>query len=247
VELKRHGAEDAKLLNLILILGGPTLPGLTRRTVGCIAGGRRTDPLREPAKSAVNAPITAGTPVAQVPAERILMQHLLNRSCLMIALFSACASTSDASTADLARAELTYPEACTDTDAPPESTSECLFGEVFSDIRSNPALELTSEIWITTIDELTELDGEQLLIAVQQSSHTDVATPAEALERVDQQEVRRIDFYELASGREFVVYEYGVGDNSYGAFFELEGVEVAAAIHDGDLLDCSVSPLDSSE
>jgi hypothetical protein len=175
------------------------------------------------------------------------MQHSLQRSWLMILLFSACTSANDASIADLAGGELSSPEACGDPEVPPVSTSDCLFGEVFSDIRSNPALELTSETWIDTVDQLAELDGEQVLIAVQQSSHTDVTTPAEALERVDQQEVRRIEFYELASGREFVVYEYGVGDNSYGAFFEREGVEVVASIHDGDLLDCSVSATDSGE
>jgi hypothetical protein len=171
------------------------------------------------------------------------MRHSLKRSCLMIVLFCACASTEDAratGVTDFAAGKLSYPETCDGTEVPPVDTSVCLFGEVFSDIRSNAALELTSETWISTVDELTELDGEQLLLAVQQSSHTDVTTPAEALERVDQQEVRRIELYEIASGREFVAYEYGVGDNSYGAFFEREDVEVVASIHDGELLECSV-------
>lgn len=47
-----------------------------------------------------------------------------------------------------------------------------------------------------------------------------------------------MDFYELASERWFVVYEYGAGDNSYGAFFEQQGTTVLASIHDGDLLIC---------
>lgn len=116
----------------------------------------------------------------------------------------------------------------------------CLFGEVFSDIRTSDALLITSETWITSVDALTDVEAQQLLVAVQQSSHTDVTTAAEALERVDQQEVRRMNFYEPASERWFVVYEYGVGDNSYGAFFDQQGVDVLASIHDGDLLSCSV-------
>jgi hypothetical protein len=140
--------------------------------------------------------------------------------------------------------ELDYEPTCSEADAEVEVEDDeveaCLFGEQFADIRTSPALQLTSETWLDSVDGLTELEGEQVLLAVQQSSHTDVTTPGEALERVDQQEIRRIDFYEIASGREFVVFEYGAGDNSYGAFFERESVEVAGSIHDGDVLDCSV-------
>lgn len=122
----------------------------------------------------------------------------------------------------------------------PPDEEPCLFGEVFSDLRTNPALTLTSEVWIRSADGLDELTGLQVLHAVQRSSHTDVTTPAEALARVDQQEVRRIDFCELATGRAFVVFEYGVGDNSYGAYFLQESADVIASIHDGDILDCGV-------
>jgi hypothetical protein len=57
---------------------------------------------------------------------------------------------------------------------------------------------------------------------------------------VDEQEVRRVWFTHPASGREFVAYEYGAGDNSYGAFFARDALEVASQIHDGDLLECTV-------
>ena len=64
---------------------------------------------------------------------------------------------------------------------------------------------------------------------------------AQALARVDQQEVRVITFHELTSGLPFAVYEYGVGDNSYGAYFARDNAEVVASIHDGDILNCSIS------
>lgn len=125
---------------------------------------------------------------------------------------------------------------------PPPAAEVCLFGEQFRDIRENPALQIISETWIRSVVELSAIAGEQLVIAVRQSSHDDVTTPAEALARVDQQEVRDIELLELASGRRFSVLEYGVGDNSYGAFFEQDATEVVARIHDGDLLDCQIAP-----
>lgn len=55
--------------------------------------------------------------------------------------------------------------------------------------------------------------------------------------------MRRIELREAAGTRRFTVYEYGVGDNSYGAFFSAGSTELVAAIHDGDLLDCRASVL----
>jgi hypothetical protein len=169
------------------------------------------------------------------------MQPSFKCSWFAVALLSACGSPAPSLVTDRG-SELDYEPTCSEPDAEAE-VEACLFGEQFADIRTSPALQLTSETWIESVAVLTELEGEQVLLAVQQSSHTDVTTPAEALERVDQQEIRRIDFYEIASGREFVVFEYGVGDNSYGAFFERESVEVAGSIHDGDVLECSVFQL----
>ncbi|HET6339759.1 MAG TPA: hypothetical protein VFG30_41395 [Polyangiales bacterium] len=164
------------------------------------------------------------------------MQPSLKCSWFTVALLSACGSPAPSLVTDRG-SELDYEPTCSEADAGDE-VEACLFGEQFADIRTSPALQLTGEIWIDSVDGLSELEGEQVLLAVQQSSHTDVTTPGEALERVDQQEIRRIDFYEIASGREFVVFEYGVGDNSYGAFFERESVEVVGSIHDGDVLGC---------
>jgi hypothetical protein len=164
------------------------------------------------------------------------------RNIMMVALLAGCsAQLEDAhSGATESRSALTRPRPCHDAGLPEPAAEVCLFGEVFSDIRSAEAISLDGEVWIRTVDGLSELAGAQLLRAVQQSSHTDVTTPAEALERVDQQEVRRIDFRARDGGEAFVVYEYGVGDNSYGAFFRSGSAEIVAAIHDGDLLECTV-------
>jgi hypothetical protein len=96
-----------------------------------------------------------------------------------------------------------------------------------------------SEVWIRSEGELADdVERAQLVLAVQQSSHSDVRTPSEALARVDQREVRRLELHERAGVGAFTVFEYGVGDNSYGAVFARGALPVLASIHDGDLLDC---------
>ena len=117
----------------------------------------------------------------------------------------------------------------------------CLFGSQFSDIRDNRALEVVGEQWIRSEGEIaSELEAAQLVLAVQQSLHTDVTTAAEALAAVDQQEIRHMQLVEAGAPRAYTVYEYGVGDNSYGAIFFAGTTELAAGIHDGDFLTCNV-------
>ena len=118
----------------------------------------------------------------------------------------------------------------------------CLFGEEFHDLKSDPAFALEADEWIVDEAQLADaVERTQLVSAVQQSTHTDVTTVAQALSRVDEEEVRRIWFSHRASGREYVVYEYGAGDNSYGAYFARGELDVLAQIHDGDLLLCTAS------
>ena len=160
------------------------------------------------------------------------------------ALLTACMSSSIEPNVEQRAAALT--KRCHDP-APERPTRTCLFGEQFSDIRDDPALQLEPDVWIRASSVLDAVSAIQVIRAVQRSSHSDVTTVGEALSRVDQQEVRRIDFTELATGRLFVVFEYGAGDNSYGAFFERHSAEVVASIHDGDLLDCTITAATSGE
>lgn len=93
---------------------------------------------------------------------------------------------------------------------------------------------------ITKVAQLGDATSrEQLVLAVQQSSHSDVTTPEEALSRVEQQTVRRLWLFDSAGARSYTAYEYGVGDNSYGAIFARGPLEIAAGIHDGGLLNCT--------
>jgi hypothetical protein len=94
------------------------------------------------------------------------------------------------------------------------------------------------EHWLRSVDAIGALEAQQLVIAVQQSSHTDVTTAREALAAVDQNEVRRMRLRHTPTGREYDVFEYGAGDNSYGAIFRADTTFKASSIHDGDLLEC---------
>jgi hypothetical protein len=124
----------------------------------------------------------------------------------------------------------------------PGCAKGCLFGTTYWESFTAPALSKINSMVIdaTNLDNLSEAYKEMLVRAVHESSHTDVTTAAEALGRVDQEEMNLTWFAEPAGLRTFVAFEYGAGDNSYGAFFEKRSGERAASIHDGDLYECTV-------
>jgi hypothetical protein len=125
----------------------------------------------------------------------------------------------------------------------PASAASCLFGDVYHDIPGVGALEVinTNAITLETLSTLLPEDRLRLMVAVQQSSHTDVTTPEEAIGRVDQGEVNVTWIAEPAARRSFIAFEYGAGDNSYGAIFDRYSGAMVTHIHDGDLLDCTVT------
>jgi hypothetical protein len=118
------------------------------------------------------------------------------------------------------------------------AVAECVFGSTFYELPEQPGLVELGRDKITVESWLSDLDRQRVVLAVQQSSHTDVTTVEEAFERVDQNEINRVFIDEPAARRRFVAFEYGAGDNSYGAIFEHHTAEIVTSIHDGDLLDC---------
>jgi hypothetical protein len=124
----------------------------------------------------------------------------------------------------------------------PVVSDGCLFGETYQDIFTNPSLTEINRMKVTAanLDHLNPGDQHKLMLAVQQSSHTDVTTPLEAIGRVDQGEVNVIFLHEPAARRAYIAFEYGAGDNSYGAVFDRIDATMVTNIHDGDLENCSV-------
>jgi hypothetical protein len=122
----------------------------------------------------------------------------------------------------------------------PEEESRCLFGETFAERDALSRLELVDELRIRTESELGSdpVAAQQVIAALHTSSHTDVASLTEAFAAVDAGELRRVRFVERDGGAHYVAWEYGAGDNSYGAFFADGSSRVLAAIHDGDVVEC---------
>lgn len=127
--------------------------------------------------------------------------------------------------------------------APPAPA--CVFGGTYSDIfNDNPNITVINrtKIYPNTLNTLSAEEQHQLMLAVQQSSHDDVTTPEEAILRVDQDEVNVVWLAEENAQRAFVAFEYGAGDNSYGAIFDRNSGEMVTNIHDGDLESCEIGP-----
>ncbi len=121
---------------------------------------------------------------------------------------------------------------------------ECLVGSTFNDTRTlvHGALIAQGRTRLTVDSELTEGMKAQIVAAVRESSHDDVTTWQEAFDRVDQNEVLRYRYYDTLVGRPLYAFEYGAGDNSYGAFFTAESATPVASIHDGDIEGCTLAP-----
>jgi hypothetical protein len=63
-------------------------------------------------------------------------------------------------------------------------------------------------------------------------------TLGEAFAAVDQGEIAFTELWDASARRAFSAYEYGAGDNSYGAIFVHGTTTLAASIGDGDLSGC---------
>jgi hypothetical protein len=128
---------------------------------------------------------------------------------------------------------------------PPPATT-CLFGSTFGNIvepEGLPPVAITGDRHLHVADyaNASALEQRRIVLAVQQSAHTDVTTYQEAFAAVDQGDIRRVDLYDEAGARAFVAFEYGSGDNSYGAIFAYNSTQIVSQIHDGDLYECTAA------
>lgn len=93
---------------------------------------------------------------------------------------------------------------------------------------------LTHEVLTdASIPGLSDLERRQIIVALHQSSHTDVVTIEEAFDRADDGIIEVSVRRGSATNQFYVQIEYGAGENVYGAYLYWGTAEVAAAIHDG--------------
>ena len=115
----------------------------------------------------------------------------------------------------------------------------CAFGDTFREL-DRQRFAFGAQVALRSPAGLDATTQAQLVRAVQASSHTDVTTAAEAFSRVDEGVINRIELRDSIAVRRYVAYEYGAGDNSYGAIFDERDLEPAVEIHDGDFDECRV-------
>jgi hypothetical protein len=117
----------------------------------------------------------------------------------------------------------------------------CAFGDTFHDI--DPArFVIDGPTHLTRTSALSSLEAAQIVRAMHASTHTDVTTAAEAFDAADQGQIDAYQITDTVGVRRFTAFEYGAGDNSYGAIFARGTTTVATEIHDGDLYGCKVTP-----
>jgi hypothetical protein len=115
----------------------------------------------------------------------------------------------------------------------------CMVGGTYRAFRDAETLSVVSDRVLTSPAGLSSARAAQLLAAVRES-YADAASPADAFNHVDQGQINETIRRDAASGRTFLAYEFGAGDNSYGAFFEGSSATPVAVNHDGDVYECTV-------
>lgn len=120
--------------------------------------------------------------------------------------------------------------------------SSCFLGTELRDLRESAAFEHIATRRATSPSDLYGIEYDQVLRAVRVSDDR-VETIAEAFTMVDASEVN-LEVYRDEGGVFYRVVEYGAGDNSYGAVFVAEQVEVVAAIVDGFFERCGGQPVE---
>jgi hypothetical protein len=121
------------------------------------------------------------------------------------------------------------------------ATAACVLGTTWREALRAHGILVGERRVLNSVAGLDSLAREQVVLAVQASSHTDVTTAEDALARVDGEEINVVGLFDGTNGRAYVGYEYGAGDNSYGRIFEFGSTVDVARIQDGDLVGCAVT------
>jgi len=157
----------------------------------------------------------------------------------LLALLPAC----NAPTTDPGESTVSAPGGKADNPTP-EPGQSCLFGATYADILQGGFLEEIGDQTVLTIADvpLSDVRTARVIAALHVSTHTDVTTVEEAFAAADGGEINERLYLDRVKGEYYSSYEYGAGDNSYGAiFYDVStSTKMAARINDGDIYDCQV-------
>jgi hypothetical protein len=113
----------------------------------------------------------------------------------------------------------------------------CLLGEGYHELLADPAFALGSSRVITAASQLSGVEAEAALAAVQRI-HPEVTDLAAAIVAADDDRLNLTTLVHVATGSEFLAVEFGAGDTSVGAVFFAGSTRVAALIEDGGFDAC---------
>lgn len=117
--------------------------------------------------------------------------------------------------------------------------SVCLLGSSYNDLRNSPAFTRSDERIVTTASELSGLAAQQALAAIR-VAYTDATDLANGLTLIDAGGLHLATYTHTATGLTLSAFDYGAGDNAYGAVYNAGTLTPAATINDLDFYNCSV-------
>lgn len=120
----------------------------------------------------------------------------------------------------------------------PTQAATCIFGDHY-DHGAQPDLAVTLEATFGPASDTTQLIRDQILIAARLHL-PDVAGMTDLLNRVTDNEVRRVDVVHTPTRREFSFYTFILGDHRFGAAFWKNTTQLAVEIEDSVYVRCDV-------
>lgn len=118
---------------------------------------------------------------------------------------------------------------------------ECVFGDEYRDLETSNDVTRGRHRVLTSPVGLTEIERRQVIAAVRSSAADHVSTIDQAFDAADGGEINATELWDRTSARAYVVYEFGAGDTSVGAYFAHGTEERVAVISDGFLERCSAA------
>lgn len=116
---------------------------------------------------------------------------------------------------------------------------DCAFGQHYRDIAVSANFKVLDAARYETVADVPAEQADAVLSSIAWTYGEQATTLAEALDVIDDGGVnyRRL---EEVGGAEYWSFEYGAGDNSYGAVIDPATGDIVVENHDGDLYECAV-------
>ena len=113
----------------------------------------------------------------------------------------------------------------------------CLFGSDFPSAQTSPRFSQWKKVSYRDAANIPARRRGQALRALQETQ-PEIKTLEEGLKHIDDSTLELFTFRASGSRASFYAWEYGAGDNAYGAIFRGDDKEAVAVINDSDLFEC---------